>query len=95
MGNFSKQPWLGRSPATVVFSRGYVEKEGLKLAPREERKYEFADGETGREYFLQGVNTRGDFGFASGGHRRLQGANRLPKKSSLQPILLRFLNGFS
>src|ERR1035437_2241222 len=67
-----------RNAATDVFSSGCVETKGLNLAPREERKYEFADGETGREYFLQGVNTRGDFGFASGGHRRLQGANRLP-----------------
>jgi hypothetical protein len=47
------------------------------LAPRETRRYEFVDGETGGEYFLQGVNRRGDFGFASGGNRRPQGANRL------------------
>ena len=34
MGKDRKQPWLGRSAATVVFSRGYVETKGLNLAPQ-------------------------------------------------------------
>src|ERR1035437_5961914 len=34
MGIFTKQPQLGLSPATVVFSRRYVETKGLKLAPQ-------------------------------------------------------------
>jgi hypothetical protein len=34
MGKDLKQPWLGRSPATGVFSRGYVETKGLNLAPQ-------------------------------------------------------------
>src|ERR1035437_1920907 len=34
MGKDFKQPWLGRSAANGVFSRGYVENKGLKLAPQ-------------------------------------------------------------
>src|ERR1035437_8162238 len=34
MGKFTKQPRLGRATTTGVFSRGYVERKGLVLAPR-------------------------------------------------------------
>jgi hypothetical protein len=45
MGKFTKQPWLGRGAATGVFSRGYVEKKGLVLAPQEEHRSEHGFGE--------------------------------------------------
>ena len=34
MGKLSKQPWLGRTTATGVFCRGYVENKGDVLAPQ-------------------------------------------------------------
>lgn len=59
-GNSILQPWLGRSLATGVFSRGCIETKGFELAPQETLKYELSNGESGRTGILRLLTTRGN-----------------------------------
>src|ERR1017187_7394507 len=60
MGKGLKPFWLGRSLATFVFSRGYVETKGVKLAPRLQPSSERAFGEPVGHRFLR-LNRPGKF----------------------------------